>query len=179
MAMPRHLIIDGYNLIGAGTRGRPGSELWSEAARVDLLHRLRAYRRRRGHAITVVFDGWRAGGGSEQHDHQAGVEVIYSRRGEQADQVIRRLASEFGTECVVVSSDGEVGRSARAAGALVILAEEFWMKLFETPARPASTPFKELDSQSGPTERRGPDKKGNPRKLPKAVRNRRRQLKGF
>jgi uncharacterized protein len=177
--MPRHLIIDGYNLMGAGTRGRTGVDLWSEAAREDLLHRLRAYRHRRGHAITVVFDGWRAGGGSEQRDYQAGVEVIYSRRGEQADHVIRRLASEFGTECVVVSSDAEVGRWARAAGALVIMAQEFWTKLFEVSVRPATIPFKELDSESGAGERRGPDKKGNPRKLPKSLRNRRRQLKGF
>lgn len=177
--MPRHLIIDGYNLLGAGSRGRTGIEPWSEAAREDLLHRLRLYRQRRGHAITVVFDGWRAGGGSEQHDYRAGVEVIYSRRGEQADHVIRRLASEFGTECAVISSDAEVGRWARAAGALVILAQEFWMKLFDASVRPASMPFKELDSGSEPTERRGPDKKGNPRKLPKSLRNRRRQLKGF
>jgi len=177
--MPRHLIIDGYNLLGAGARNRTGIEPWSEAAREDLLHRLRAYRQRKGHAITVVFDGWRAGGGSEQRDYRSGVEVIYSRRGEQADQVIRRIASEFGTECAVVSSDGEVGRWARAAGALVITAQEFWMRLFEGPVQPARTPFKELASESGPKERRGPDKKGNPRKLPKSGRNRRRQLRGF
>jgi predicted RNA-binding protein with PIN domain len=176
--MPRHLIIDGYNLLGAATRSRPGVKPWSQAAREDLIHRLNVYRQRKGYAITVIFDGWRAGG-SEQRHYQAGIEVIYSRRGEEADQVIRRLASEFGSECAVVSSDGEVGRWARAVGALVILAQEFWMKLFEVAARPASAPFKELESESEAKERRGPDKKGNPRKLPKSVRNRRRQLRGF
>ena len=177
--MALHLIIDGYNLLGAGGRGRTGDEPWSEAAREALLHRLGAYRRRRGHAVTVVFDGWRAGGGSEQREHRGGVEVIYSRRGEQADQVIGRLAREYGKECAVVSSDGEVGRSARAAGALVILAKEFLLKLYGTPGRPAATPFKELDAESTLNERRGPDKKGNPRKLPKSLRNRRRRLRGF
>ena len=177
--MALHLIIDGYNLLGAGGRDRTGAEPWSEAAREDLLHRLRAYRHRKGHPVTVVFDGWRAGADTERHEHRGGVEVIYSRRGEQADQVIRRLASEYGKDCAIVSSDGEVGRSARAAGALVILAQEFRLKLFGTSSRPAAIPFKELDAEPGPAGRRGPDKKGNPRKLPKSLRNRRRQLRGF
>jgi predicted RNA-binding protein with PIN domain len=177
--MAVHLIIDGYNLLGAGGRGRAVGDPWSEAAREELIRRLGAYRQRRSHAITVVFDGWRAGAGSEQHERRGGVEVIYSRRGEQADQVVRRLASEYGADCAVVSSDREVGSSARASGALVMMAQEFWMKLFEDPQRSAATPFKELDSEQMPAEKRGPDKKGNPRKLPKSLRKRRRQLKGF
>jgi predicted RNA-binding protein with PIN domain len=175
----QHLVIDGYNLLGASGRGGAGIELWSEAAREDLLHRLRAYRQRKGHAITVVFDGWRAGATSEQRDRQGGVEVIYSRRGEVADHVIRRLASDYGKDCVVISSDGEVGRSARMAGALVIRAEEFWRKLCGPPSRPAAPPFKELDAEPDPRDHRAPGKKGNPRKLPKALRKRNRQLRGF
>lgn len=177
--MAVHLIIDGYNLLGAGRRGGTDSEPWSEAAREDLLRRLGAYRQRRGHAVTVVFDGWRAGGGSEQREHRGGVEVIYSRRGEPADSVIGRLAKEYGTACAVVSSDGEVGRSARAAGALVILAPEFWMKLSDASFRSAAAPFKELDPEQTSGKRRDPGKKGNPRKLPKALRRRQRQLKRF
>ena len=177
--MALHLIIDGYNLLGAGGRGRTGGDLWSEAARDELIRRLGAYRQRRGHAITVVLDGWRAGAGREQHEYRGGVEVIYSRRGEQADQVVRRLASDHGAECAVVSSDREVAHSARASGALVIMAQEFWIKLFEDPRGSATTPFKELDSEETPREKRGPDKKGNPRKLPKSLRKRRRQLRGF
>jgi uncharacterized protein len=177
--MALHLIIDGYNLLGACPRRKTGAEPWSEAAREDLLHRLRVYRQRKGHPVTVVFDGWRAGAAAEHHEYRGGIDVIYSRRGEQADQVIYRLASEYGKDCAIVSSDGEVGRSARAAGALVILAQEFRVKLFETPSRSAATPFKELDAEPGPKDRRGPDKKGNPRKLPKSLRNRRRQLRGF
>jgi predicted RNA-binding protein with PIN domain len=177
--MALHLIIDGYNLLGAGGRGRTGADPWSETAREELVRRLGVYRQRRGHAVTVVFDGWRAGAGSEHHEHRVGVEVIYSRRGEQADQVIRRLASRYGNDCAVVSSDREVGHSARASGALVIMAQEFWMKLFEDPQRSGAAPFKELDSEQTPAEKRGPDKKGNPRKLPKSLRKRRRQLRGF
>jgi predicted RNA-binding protein with PIN domain len=177
--MATHLIIDGYNLLGAGSRGKSAGEAWSEAAREDLLRRLAAYRQRRGHAVTVVFDGWRAGGPSEQRDHRGGVQLIYSRRGEQADEVIRRLASTYGAGCAVVTSDAEIGRSARAAGALVIMAQEFWPKLFLVPPEQVAAPFKELETDAGKRQPRGGDKKGNPRKLPKSLRNRRRQLRGF
>ena len=61
-----------------------------EAARDMLLQRLARYRQRKGHAITLVFDGWQAGSGSEHHEFQSGIEVIYSKRGERADQVIQR-----------------------------------------------------------------------------------------
>lgn len=177
--MAVHLIIDGYNLLGAGSRSRTDRLPWSEAAREELLRRLSGYRLRRGHAITVVFDGWRVGGHVEHHEHRGGVEVIYSRRGEQADQVIRRLAAEYGKDGAVVSSDREVGDSARAAGALVIPAPEFLLKLVEAPLQSAARPFKELDSEQPSEMKRGPDKKGNPRKLPKSLRKRRRQLRGF
>ena len=177
--MAVHLIIDGYNLLGVGGRGRTDREPWSEAAREELLRRLGGYRHRRGRAVTVVFDGWRAGGHVEYHEHRGGIEVIYSRRGEQADQVIRRLAAEYGKECAVVSSDREVGDSARAAGALVMPAADFWRKLFEAPLPPAVRQFKELDSEPTAGVVRRPDKKGNPRKLPKSIRKRRRELRGF
>jgi predicted RNA-binding protein with PIN domain len=175
--MPVHLIIDGYNLLGAGGRG--GADLWSEAARDELLRRLSGYRHRKGHAVTVVFDGWRTGNPAEQHGHQAGIEVIYSRRGQRADEVIRRLATDYRQDCAVVSSDREVGNAARAVGAFVITAMEFWTRLTGAPARVASVPFKELDSGRDASESRRGDKKGNPRKLPKSLRRRRQHLKGF
>ena len=46
-------------------------------------------------------------------------------RGERADQVILRLAAEYGRGCAVVSSDREVSHAASAHGAFVIAAPEF------------------------------------------------------
>ena len=48
-----HIIIDGYNLLGI--TGKAAGR--SETGREDLLRILGAYRHRKGHAITVVFDG--------------------------------------------------------------------------------------------------------------------------
>lgn len=177
--MTRHLIIDGYNLLGvrgemAGVAGGGG-----EAARERLLRELAAYRQRKGHPITVVFDGWRQGPDSERREHRAGLQVVFSRQGERADQVIQRLVDDFGPDCAVVSSDREVADFARARGALTIGAGEFDGKL--RPLR-ASTGLRSGFGKEEPAEDlpvRRPDKKGNPRKLPKAQRRRNRDLRGF
>lgn len=173
--MPTHVIIDGYNLLGtSGIRRGP-----IESDREMLLHDLAAYRHRTGHIITVVFDGWQQGRSTEQREHRAGVQVIYSRRGERADQVIQRLAREYGTDCAVVSSDHEVMNVARAYGAFAIGAQEFAKKL-RVPSFSSSTiPHKELDPGDDVRSRGGREKKGNPKKLPKSQRQRIRQFKRF
>lgn len=173
--MGTHLIIDGYNVLG--TRGQAAAH--GEAAREQLLRDLARYHQRKGSAVTVVFDGWRHGFGAEHHEHRAGVSVIYSKRGERADQVIQRLASEYGRTCAVVSSDREVERSARAQGAFVLSAAEFESRLREAPR--VLPPPKRVDKDDdGPNRPRSTaEKKGNPRKLPKALRQRNRRLRGF
>ncbi|GAB1723652.1 MAG: hypothetical protein NTNFB01_25480 [Nitrospira sp.] len=150
-----------------------------EAAREGLLQTLAAYRHRKGHAVTVVFDGWQGGLGAEQREFQSGVEVVYSKRGERADQVIQRLASLYGRDCAVVSSDHEVANAARAAGAFVIGSPEFRAKLYDRPSRAAAPAFKELDRGEAEVVKRSKEKGGNPRKLPKSQRKRNQQLKEF
>lgn len=172
-----HVIIDGYNLLAlSGWTGTGGP---SEMAREELLRRLAAYRHRKGHALTVVFDGWQRGQPIESREHRAGVQVIYSKRGERADQVIERLAQEYGTECAVVTSDHEVIRAAETQGALIMRAAEFAQKLHGEPLSRRTIPYKELAGDDDSQPRRAPEKKGNPRKLPKALRRRSRQLKRF
>jgi len=177
--MALHLIVDGYNLLVQTGRIGPGTNLNSEKAREAFLRDLAAYRQRKPHAITVVFDGWQQGWGTEQQEHRLGLEVIFSRRGEKADQVIQRLAAEFGSACAVVSSDREIIEFARAQGAFVMKAQEFVRKLREGPDSNGVSAHKELDTGEDIRPKRGPDKKGNPRKLPKSQRQRGRQLKRF
>lgn len=178
--MTKHLIIDGYNLLGA--RGQVGHKYGAdtESVREQLLRDLSRYRQRKSHAITVVFDGWQQGMGSERREHRAGLEVIYSRRGERADQVIQRLADQYGSDCAVVSSDREVADFARARGAFVIGASEFDSRL-RAGAMASSTHTRRMNLPEEKDERspRRLEKKGNPKKLPKAVRKRIRQLKAF
>jgi predicted RNA-binding protein with PIN domain len=176
--MGMHIIIDGYNLLASFSQGG-GGQLHSEMARESLLRDLAAYRQRKGHAMTVVFDGWQQGQPVEGREHRAGVQVIYSKRGERADQVIQRLAGEYGPDCAVVSSDHEIMATARAHGAFVMRAQEFSAKLTGSFGMFGGQLHKELDTGEALVPKRGPEKKGNPRKLPKALRQRNRQLKRF
>ena len=177
--MAFHLIVDGYNLLAQTGRIGVGTSLHSETAREALLRDLAAYRQRKLHTITVVFDGWQQGWSTEQREHRLGLEIIFSRRGEKADQVIQRLAAEFGSACAVVSSDREVGEFVHAQGAFVMKAQEFVGKLREGSISNSISAHKELDTGEDHQPKRGSDKRGNPRKLPKALRQRSRQLKRF
>src|SRR5262245_5693365 len=176
--MSLHLIIYGYNLLALLDRASGRIPLHSDMARESLIQEVAAYRHRKPHAVTIVFDGWQQGYVTERREHRSGVEVIYSRRGEKADQVIQRLAAEFGSDCAVVSSDREVANHARAQGALVLEANEFSAKL-RGGATTERLAFKELDTRDDSKPVSTSDKRGNPRKLPKAQRQRNRQLKRF
>ena len=134
--------------------------------------------------MTVVFDAWRERTGLEHYENRTGVRVVFTKRGERADQIIQRLAREYGRACAVVSSDLEIIRTAKSHGAFVMKSQEFKVKLEllgDSKSR-AGKPIAPKQSWIKPEEESPParlDKKGNPRKLPKTVRNRQRRLRGF
>jgi len=184
--MGMHVIIDGYNVLGVrGWTGTSSSSQDGEQVRERLIQELSRYQHRKGHSVTVVFDAWRERN-AEHREHRSGVQVIYTQAGERADQVIQRMARQFGRECVVVSSDLEIVATAKDHGALTISSQEFQKKLQSVgnvgkPGRrgmknSASVAYGKVEDETSITR---PDKKGNPRKLPKAQRNRNRQLRGF
>lgn len=170
--MATHVIIDGYNLIGhaGGLRGD------LRAQRDRLTHQLAGYHRRRGHRVTVVFDGWRAGWSAEHEERLEGVRVIYSREGEPADEVIARLARDAGASAVVVSSDRAVQSAARAAGGVALSCGEFLRKLGEQgTVFPTDQGDLEKDETAGWTKQ--VMKKGNPRRRSKAERRKEAKLR--
>src|SRR2546428_1562336 len=132
--MPIRLIIDGYNLLGVrgGLRGDV------EAKREALIRDLAGYRQRKGHPVTVVFDGWRSGHPVERAEWREGLEVVYSKQGEQADAVVKRLAEKYGSDCAVVSSDHEIGNFARAHGRTVLTSGDFQTRVQGSGARPVA-----------------------------------------
>ena len=85
-----HIIIDGYNLIRQSDFLRRFEKQSLEAGRQALLQQASLYRKKKGHRITVVFDGWENGSPFEERDRQGGITIVYSRRGEKADEVIKR-----------------------------------------------------------------------------------------
>ncbi len=123
--MAVRLIVDGYNLIRQSPSLREVESRNLQMGRETLIDHLASYKRVRGHEVTVVFDGWRSGGLTEYQQRQRGILVIYSRRDEKADEVIKREAKRFGQGAVVVTSDQEVAHFAETVGATAISSEEF------------------------------------------------------
>ena len=99
------IVIDGYNLIRRSPLLAPLDRRDLGEGREALLAALVIYRRLKGHRITLVFDGRERGGVSVQVAPVAGVQVVFSSRGERADEVILRLVQKAPGGSVVVTSD--------------------------------------------------------------------------
>ena len=179
---PNHLIIDGYNLLGA--MGLPPHRVVEkgEHYREECIVRLGLYGQRIQCPITLIFDAWQQTGGTRQVIHRAGVTVVYTAQGEQADQVIQHLIRTHGKETAVVSSDLEVINVAKAFGAFSIRSQEFMGRLNSIGSQgPRGNRSGKEGSQKevGQVSARPKEKKGNPRKLPKKIRQRNRIMKKF
>ena len=166
-----HLIVDGYNLIKQSPRLQVLDAMDLQAGREALLELLAHYRRRSHHQITVVFDGWQRGDLKESRDRRQGILVIYSRRGEQADEVIKRLLHQERERALVVTSDREIQGCAEQAKAAWINASQFEAAHLQDPME-ATDPDAEANLSA-----RGTQKKGPARRLSKRLRQRQQRLK--
>ena len=113
LALPKaHLVVDGYNVTKTGF-----GDASLEQQRTRLISRLGGVAAQTGAEITIVFDG--AERLPVAPSAPRGVRVLFSRRGQTADEVIRRLvrAEPPGRPVIVVSSDNEVADGVRRAGA--------------------------------------------------------------
>lgn len=167
-----HIIIDGYNLIRQSDFLRQAERTSLEAGRHLLVKTLATYNKRRRHRITVVFDGWVEGSFREEHMDEGGIHIVYSRRGERADEVIKRMCRPGGSELVVVSSDREVALHAERSGGVSLSSPDFEMKLMDRGNEPLLqgddiVEGNEDEQQEGKLSTR---KKGPARKLSKRKR---------
>jgi len=101
------ILVDGYSLLHNWPALAPGWPRHSAAARDELIQALTHYRDAVGTPITVVFDGAGARPGTPKTPSTPELEVLYSKAGQTADDVIERAAyrlNEFG-EVLVVTDD--------------------------------------------------------------------------
>ena len=152
-----HLIIDGYNLLFAGRLISQMNAIELQRERDRLILLLSAYMKRKQRNITVVFDGWRTGWSTEQRELKGGVEVIFSRLGERADDVIKRMVRDKGPGAVVVSSDREIATYGEKMGVAVIPSEQFLERLMG-PARMVEEDLELEDEEERGSKRRGPSR---------------------
>lgn len=127
--MALHIIIDGYNFI---RQSRTLSLLDQENLQIGreaLVDLLAAYKKIMKHTITVVFDGKHSDAVSEQRHQMKGIRIVFSRHGELADAVIKRMAKAERERAVVVSSDNEIINFSASHGAATIGSGEFEEKV--------------------------------------------------
>lgn len=125
LALPRaHLIVDGYNVTKRGY-----GDLDLEQQRNRLVSGVSGIAAQTGAEMTVVFDGADRVPGLPPAPR--GVRVLFSRKGQTADELIRRLvrAEPDGRPVVVVSSDREVADGVRRAGAYPLPADTLLRRL--------------------------------------------------
>ncbi len=123
--MSLRILIDGYNLIRQSPVFRSIDQRDIEEARSALIEALRRYKKAKACRITVVFDGNRTTEGNHGGKSNFGIEVLFSRSGEKADDVIKRMAHQWKDAIMVVTSDRDVANFSERAGATVIESGEF------------------------------------------------------
>jgi predicted RNA-binding protein with PIN domain len=163
-----HIIVDGYNLIRQSDTFRHSEMKSLEEGRKALIRSLVGYRKLRDHRITVVFDGWEGGSPTEERDLASGVEIIYSRLGEKADEVIKRLLEKRGEEVLVVTSDREIALFAARRGQSAVPSADF-DALLERCAAGSSVNLPDREDPDD-EEQRGLKRKGPSRRLSKQER---------
>jgi predicted RNA-binding protein with PIN domain len=106
MALVR-ILVDGFSLLHNWPELAPGKPRHSSAAREELISRLTQYHDACGTPITIVFDGARTGREPDETPSTADVEILYSRAGQTADQMIERAAFRLKAygEVLVVTDD--------------------------------------------------------------------------
>jgi len=164
-----YILIDGYNLIGIAHKNL-------EKARNDIIERLCKYSEIKSHNITLVFDGWKGGQNVETKMQIGNINIIYSKIGEKADLVIKKILSEEIKPWIVVSSDREISDFANKKDLVAITADEFERKLdsaFHTTGEEIiDDTLKNDDIDVVPVRR-----KGSSRKLSKKQKKKLRTLK--
>lgn len=94
MALVR-ILVDGYSLLHNWPELARGRARHSAQARSALVQMLTCYHDAGGTPITIFFDGAGAPPGAPTVESSPGVEVLFSRDGKTADDMIERAAHRF------------------------------------------------------------------------------------
>ncbi len=158
--MSIHIIIDGYNLIRQSNTFSVIERQDIQLGREALLDTLAAYQKIKRHMITVVFDGTNAPAFSQHKNRVQGIKVKFSRSGEVADTVIKRMVNREKEKALVVSSDLDIVNFATAKGAATISSSEFEEKISQALYMEIKgVESKEESGWSPTTKKKGPSKR--------------------
>jgi predicted RNA-binding protein with PIN domain len=161
------ILIDGYNLIRQSDNLRRFERKSLEAGRNALITKLVEYEKKKAHQITVVFDGGKSDWLDEGRDREGKINIIYSRWGERADDVIKRIAARAVGDVIVVSSDREISSYATSLGKTPLTSPEFEAIMNKVIY---SSPERIKQERKIETNERQKKKKGPAKRLPRTKR---------
>jgi predicted RNA-binding protein with PIN domain len=135
MALVR-ILVDGYSLLHSWPELAPRQARFSAAARDELIQRLTLYQDAITTPITIFFDGSTPKRGAPRDSSNAGVEVLYSRAGQTADQMIERAAHRFAAfgETMAVTDDHAERDTVISLGGLASSCQNFIQEVENTLA---------------------------------------------
>lgn len=173
---PRCIVIDGYNIIRNTPSLRAAEARGLASARDALLALVVARYRHTPHHVIVVFDG--DGAVQTTHPLRCGIgsQVIFTRTGETADDVIIRLAGLIGgqgREVTVASNDWAVRLGGASHGAAAATVDDLARRLNAAPghlerrARHHAAVRARLDAQDDLAAPATHARKGNGRRAPR------------
>ena len=114
------ILVDGFSLLHEWVELAPGKPRFSSAARDELAHWLGRYQDAAGTPLTIVFDGaGKVPSAAPEIPSSRDFEIIYSKTGQTADDIIERVAARLVAygEVLVVTDDGAERETVSSAGA--------------------------------------------------------------
>ena len=126
MAIAR-ILVDGFSLLHAWSDLAPDEPRHSVIARDELIRILTRYRDATCTPLSIIFDGSGAPPNTPEPISPEGVEVLYSKKGKTADDLIERTAyrlKPYG-EALVITNDYAERDTVMAMGGLAHSCEEF------------------------------------------------------
>lgn len=130
------LLVDGYNVIGAWTVPQR-EHLTIEESRDRLIHLIADYAGYSGEEVIVVFDGHYTDRPMSTRIDQYGIQVVFTRHGESADNYIEAAceAAPKWRKVRVATSDAVEQTVTMGRGAVRISSREFLMELSQVRTR--------------------------------------------
>ena len=121
------ILVDGYSLLHAWPELAPREPRHSATARDELVHILRLYSDAVGTPVTVVFDGGGHRGLRQDLDSTTQVEVLFSKAGQTADQIIERVTHRMQPygEVLAVTNDHAERDTVLALGGFASSCDSF------------------------------------------------------
>jgi len=147
------ILVDGYSLLHHWPELASGKPRHSFYARDALVSVLTQYQDASGTLVTVIFDGGGAPPGTPKNElAKSGIEVLYSKKGQTADQVIERvshLMKPYG-EVMAVTNDYAERETVISLGGSACSCENF-IRMIDENVGGMQVNLKELNAR----ERKG------------------------